>query len=172
MNLIDIIPADFAPDSRVWIYQSNRAFTDKETIEINEQLLNFYSQWMSHGAPVKGWGNCIYNQFIVVLADEDKTQVGGCSTDSMVRIIKSFERQYNVNLFDRIQINFLVNDKVQPLPMQQINYALSNSYIETDTPLFNNLVATKEELLNEWLVPLNKSWIWPRIIALQQSMEK
>jgi hypothetical protein len=28
------IPLDFAPDARVWVYQCNRAFREKEVIEI------------------------------------------------------------------------------------------------------------------------------------------
>ena len=47
------LPLDFAADSRVWIYQCNRAFREKEVIEINEQLLQFYEQWESHGKKVK-----------------------------------------------------------------------------------------------------------------------
>jgi hypothetical protein len=32
------IPADFANESRVWIYQSGRRFTEEQQKEINEQL--------------------------------------------------------------------------------------------------------------------------------------
>ncbi len=90
--------------------------------------------------------------------------MGGCSTDGMTRLIKSFERQYGIDLFDRLTITFLVNDKAEQLPMNQVKYALEKGFIETDTLLFNNLVDTKEKLENEWLVPLNKSWLWNRIV--------
>jgi hypothetical protein len=164
-NINEILPTDFSSDSRVWIYQSNRPFQEQEILEINEQLQNFYLQWKSHGADVKGWAKCLFNQFIVVIADETASGVSGCSTDSMVRTIKSMERQYQVELFDRLTITFLINDKVQPLPMQQVKYALEKGYIETDSLLFNNLVPTMEKLQSEWLIPLNKSWLWNRIIA-------
>jgi hypothetical protein len=163
-QLIQILPADFAPTSKVWIYESNRPLFENEVLEMNEQLHNFYSQWLSHGAPVKGWAQVIFNKFIIVLADEDATHVGGCSTDSMVRVVKSFERQYQLNLFDRMNISFFVNNKVEPLPMNQVSYALQKGYIETDTILFNNSVTTKAALLENWMVPLNKSWLWDRIV--------
>jgi hypothetical protein len=162
-ELATILPTDFAPNSRIWIYQSNRPFSDQEEKEINEQLFTFYSQWQSHGAAVKGWAKLVFKQFVIVMADERYTGVGGCSTDSMVRIIKSFDRQYSVDLFDRLSITFLVDEKPQPLPMQQVKYALEKGYIKTDTLLFNNTVDTKEKLEQEWLVPLNKSWLWNRI---------
>ena len=163
-ELTQLLPADFSPQSRIWIYQSNRAFSEQEALEINEQLYNFYVQWRSHDEHVKGWAKLIYKQFIVVMADESSTQVGGCSTDGMVRVIKSMERQYGVDLFDRLTITFLVDGKPQPLPMQQVKYALEKGYIETDTLLFNNLVDTKAKLEQEWLLPLNKSWLWSRVV--------
>jgi len=90
--------------------------------------------------------------------------VGGCSTDGMVRVIKSFERQYQVNFFDRLNITFLVEGKAEQLPMQQVKYALEKGFIETDTPLFNNLVDTKFKLMHEWLIPLSQSWLWQKIV--------
>lgn len=164
-ELKQILPQDFSDQSRIWIYQSSRPFNNQEGKEIDEQLYNFYLQWLSHGAEVKGWAKLVYKQFIVVMADETQCGVGGCSTDSMVRVIKSLERQYGVDLFDRLTITFLVDGKPQPLPIQQVKYALEEGYIETDTLLFNNMVDTKSRFETEWLVPLNKSWLWRRIVS-------
>lgn len=164
--LENIIPREFPGNSRVWIYQADRPFTEQQRVEVDEQLYNFYAQWQSHGVPVKGWAKCIFEQFIIVIADVANIGIGGCSTDSMVRVIKSFERQYSIKLFDRLTLTFFVNNKVQPLPMQQVAYALQKGFIETDSLLFNNLVDTKEKLLTEWLVPLNKSWLWSKVVAL------
>ncbi len=158
------IPLDLSDDSRVWIFQSSRPFNAKEKLEIDEQLKNFYLQWQSHGEDVKGWGALLFDTFVVVIADENKSQVSGCSTDGMTRVIKSLERQYNVNFFDRLTISFLVKDRVEMLPMNQISYGLEKGFIETDTPLFNNLVATKKALIDSWLTPLDKSWLWQRIV--------
>ena len=163
-ELLDqLIPADFADDSKVWIYQSNRRFTEAQQEEINEQLLQFYSQWTSHGTPVKGWARLVFGQFIVVLADEKASHVSGCSTDSMVRVIKSIERQYDTHLFDRLTLTFLVEGDAQMLPLSQVPYALEKGYIRRETLLFNNTVATKEELMNKWLIPLKESWLADRL---------
>lgn len=162
-SLTQTIPADFSPNSRVWIYQGNRSFSEKEEGEINEQLHLFYSHWDSHGAPVKGWAKLLFGQFIVVLADEEATGVSGCSTDSMVRIIKSLERQYSVNFFDRLTITFLVNGKAQMLPMNQVSYALEKGFVSPETPFFNNTIQTLGELLSSWIVPLRESWLAKRL---------
>lgn len=162
-ELQNIIPADFSENSRVWVYQSSRAFIEREENEINEQLYQFYTQWLSHGEPVKGWAKLVFKQFIVIMADETGTHVGGCSTDSSVRVIKSIERQYEVNMFDRLMLTFLVKGKAEMLPLNQVQYALDKGYIQKDTPLFNNVVGTKKELMNNWLIPLNESWLSTRV---------
>ncbi|UYQ91063.1 hypothetical protein MKQ68_13265 [Chitinophaga horti] len=163
MNVKDLLPQDFSPSSRVWIYQSNRPFGEREALEVDEQLHQFASQWLSHGDPVKGWGKLLFNQVIVLMADESGTGVSGCSTDSSVRIIKSLENQYQVNLFDRLLLGFFVKDKVQLLPLAQLNYALEKGFIAEDTLYLNNTVLNKKELEEKWLVPLKDSWLASKI---------
>lgn len=163
MSLQDLLPQDFPDNSRIWIYQSSRRFTGQQQKEIDEQLEQFYLQWQSHGTPVKGWAKLLYEQFIVVLADEAATGVSGCSTDSMVRVIKSIERQYDTNLFDRLTLTFLVKGAPQMLPLGQVQYAIDKGYIDGETMLFNNTVATKDELVKSWLIPLKESWLASRV---------
>lgn len=158
-----ILPQDFSPASRVWIYQSSRPFGDREAEEIDEQLHQFTVQWNSHGVPVKGWGRLLFNQVIILMADESESEVSGCSTDSSVRIIKSMEQQYNVNLFDRLLLGFLVKDKLQLLPLVQVGYALEKGHINHDTIYLNNTVQTKQELEAHWLIPLKESWLMNKL---------
>src|SRR5258705_9284465 len=101
-NYKELIPADFASDSKVWIYQSSRLFSMPEALQIEELLQNFVAGWQSHGVPVKGHGNLLFGQFIVLMADERATGVSGCSTDSSVRLIKTVEQTFQVNMFDRL----------------------------------------------------------------------
>lgn len=156
-------PAELADSSKVWVYQSNRPFSEKEEKEINEQLYQFYVQWNSHGTPVKGWAGVLFNRFIVFIADETASMVSGCSTDSSVRVVKSIEKQYEINLFDRLAITFLVKGKAEMLPFSQIQYAIDKDYIDAETPVFNNIVQTLEQLKTQWLVPLKQSWMSDRV---------
>ncbi|MBC9929950.1 hypothetical protein [Chitinophaga qingshengii] len=152
-------PSGFSPASRVWIYQSNRPFNEQEIKEIDEQLLQFTEQWNAHGAPVKGWGKVVMGHVVILMADETDTTVSGCSTDSSVRVIKSIEKQYNVNMFDRLLLGFVVKDKVQLLPMAQLAYALEKGFIDENTLYLNNTVLNKADLDTKWLVPLKDSWL-------------
>lgn len=162
LHFQELIPEDFNSNSRVWIYQCNRLFTISEALDIESLLEKFSESWQSHGAKVKGYANLFFGQFILLMADESATGVSGCSTDASVRLIKNIEQDYNVSLFDRQTLAFLIKEKIQLLPMEQINYAIENNFIQGDTMYFNNTVQTKIELLNHWIIPVSESWLATR----------
>lgn len=161
------IPADFHPSSKVWIYQSSRLFLISEALQLETLLQQFVAEWQTHGTPVKGYANLLFGQFIVFIADETTAGVSGCSTDSSVRMVKQIEQLFKVDMFNRQHLAFIVKDRIEVLPLSQLNYAVENAFITPDTLYFNNLVATKEELLSKWLMPLRKSWLAAKIPALQ-----
>ena len=164
MNLYfqDLIPEDFADDSRVWIYQSNRPLTIDEALQIDELLENFAAGWKSHGADVKGFAKLLFGQFVILMADETATGVSGCSTDSSVRLIKNVEQDFNINLFDRQTLAFMVKERIQLFPLDQLNHAIENDLISPDTLYFNNTVQTKQELISHWIIPVKNSWLAKR----------
>ena len=167
-----LLDNSFHPQSRVWVYQSSRLFALSEALEIELLLKDFTAKWQSHGVPVKGAGYLFFGQFIVLMADETATGVSGCSTDSSVRLLKNIEQTFGVSMFDRLNLAFVLKDKpdsyrVQLLPMAQLQYAYDNRFINSDTLYFNNLVQTKEELEENWLVPIRQSWLAKRISQTQ-----
>ncbi|MBI5371474.1 MAG: hypothetical protein HZA79_05540 [Sphingobacteriales bacterium] len=158
-----LLDGNFHPSSRVWVYQSNRLFSLGESLEIEERLKEFTNGWQSHGAAIKGAAWLFFGQFIILMADETATGVSGCSTDSSVRFIKEIEQRFGVSLFDRTTLAFVLKDKVELLPLSQLHYAAENGFINSDTLYFNNLVQTKEELENNWIIPVKNSWLSKRI---------
>lgn len=163
LNYSHLLPENFHPSSRVWIYQSSRLFTMSEALEMEEMLEAFVNDWKTHGTPVKGYGNLFFGQFVVLMADETAAGVSGCSTDSSVRVIKQIEERFKVSMFDRQHLAFVIKDKVQLLPLAQLGYAVENGFIDENTLYFNNLAATKEELLNKWIIPTKDSWLAARL---------
>jgi len=47
--------------------------------------------------------------------------------------------------------------------MNQLSYDLDNYFINPETLYFHNLVQTKEQLENNWIIPVKNSWIANRI---------
>jgi hypothetical protein len=162
-SYVQLLPEDFNDNSRVWIYQSSRIFSDDEVLHIKEMLRDLVANWKSHGIPVKGYANLFFDQFIILMADEMATGVSGCSIDSSVRIIGQIEQQFKVEMFNWQSLAFIVNDKVQIIPRQQLNYALENNFITPQTLFFNNVVASKKELEEKWIIPVKESWLKVKI---------
>lgn len=156
------LPSHFNDNSRVWIYQSSRLFFISEALEMEDILKEFVADWKSHGTPVKGYANLFFGHFILIMADETATGVSGCSTDSSVRLIKAIEEKFKVNMFDRQNLAFIIKDKLQLLPMAQLEYAVENNFISGNTLYFDNTVLTKKDLVEKWVVPVKESWIGKR----------
>lgn len=154
-----LLPENFSSSSRVWIYQSNRIFNLTEALQLEKILFDFTQHWTAHQEPVKGYANLFFGQFIILIADESEVKVSGCSTDSSVRLIKEIEKIFHVNLFDRQSLAFIIDDKVQILPISQFEYAVTNGFLQPVTLYFNNTVSTKEELTNNWIIPIQQSWL-------------
>ena len=158
-----LLPSDFAPESRVWVYQASRLFTVAEALRIEEALTAFTASWQSHGAPVKGFATLFFGRFIVIMADERMSGVSGCSTDASVRVVKGIEAETGVPLFDRRMLAFVRNEKLELLPMGQIAYAWQNGFIDAKTLFFDNTVGTRKDLEERWMVPVGDSWLSGRL---------
>lgn len=158
-DISQYIPSDFDDSSRVWIYQSNRMLTFSEALALEPMLEAFKEEWNSHGKKVKGFANLLYGRFIVLMADETVEPVSGCSTDSSVRLIRQVEQAFNIQLFDRQSLAFIIKDKIEAIPLSQLEYALQNGFLNENSLYFNNTVATKAELLQNWISPIRETWL-------------
>ena len=159
LNFQQHIPANFNDNSRVWIYQSSRMFFISEALEMEGMLQEFVRSWNSHGTPVKGYANLFFGRFIIFIADETATGVSGCSTDSSVRLIKSIEEKFKVDMFNRQSLAFVVKEKIEQVPLSQFSYAFENKFINEETLYFNNTVPTKKQLTENWITPVKNSWL-------------
>ncbi len=155
----EVLPKDFSPISKVWIYQASRKLSLQHVLFADSLLQDFVENWKSHGAPVKGFATILFGQFILLMADESSSSVGGCSTDSSVRIIKQIEQETGISMFDRQLLAFHINDTVQLLPMAQFVPAIISGKINGDTIYFNNTVLTKTTLITDWMIPISNSWL-------------
>jgi hypothetical protein len=144
--------------SKVWVYQANRSFTQDEVWDISDILENFVAQWKSHQRDVKGFGSLYYRRFLVLIADEDATDVSGCSIDSSVKLIKELEEAYDLHFFDRLKVCYqITSELIGSFPLNKLNEMIESGKLKDDTIVFNNLVSTKKEFETNWAVPFRDS---------------
>ncbi len=66
-------------------------------------------------------------------------------------------------MFDRQNLAFVVKDKIELLPLNQLDYAVENNFINANTLYFNNTVLSKKELEDKWIIPVKESWLAKRL---------
>ena len=153
----------FSPASRIWVYQSNRPFTDDEVKQLNESAQIFINNWTAHNAQLKGVSGILYNRFIIFCVDEKVTSASGCSIDKSIHYIKQVEKDMNVFLLNRQLITYRMDDKIISCPINSFTELFQQGKINAQTIVFNNLVDTLDTFRVNWEVPLRNSWIFQHI---------
>ncbi len=147
------------PDhSRIWIYQSNRGFSEGELQELEESLTEFLKQWTAHGSDLHAGFEIKYNRFIVIGLDQSSASASGCSIDASVHFIQGLEQRFQVELLDRMNVSFKQGEYVAYKSLQDFKKMAKEKAVSPNTIVFNNLVATKQEYLDSWEVPASESW--------------
>lgn len=145
--------------SRIWIYQVNRKFNSEESMIISQALRAFTEGWLVHGSPMRASFSLRYDQFVILAADEDANTASGCSIDDSVRTFKRLGSALTMDFFDRTLVAFKKGDHVFTIPSSDLKTKLTDGLWNGETLVFNNLVNTKRDLSNAWLVPARNSWL-------------
>jgi hypothetical protein len=154
-----LIPFENLPDSsRVWIYQANRSFSDQELQEIKTQSEDFITQWTVHGADLKASFEIRYKRFIIFGLDQEVNMASGCSIDASVNFIQHLEKQYNVELLDKMNVSYKQGEFIAYKNLIDFRKMAKEKAVSPNTIVFNNLVNTKAEYLSDWEVPASESW--------------
>ncbi|GLU44880.1 ABC transporter ATPase [Allomuricauda sp. NBRC 101325] len=149
---------DLPGHSRIWIYQSNRSFTDAELVELEQGLTEFLTQWTAHGSDLHAAFEIRYKRFIVIGLDQTNASASGCSIDASVHFIQSLEQHFGVELLDRMNVSYKQGEFIAYKSLLDFKKMGKDKAVSGNTIVFNNLVATKQEYLESWEVPASESW--------------
>jgi hypothetical protein len=148
------------PDnSRLWIYQSNRDFSDQELDEIRNLTESFLSNWQTHNQELEVSYEVKYNRFLILAVNESFNSPGGCSIDLSLRFINDLSKKINIDLLDRMSVNYRDKEDIKTLKLNKLKELLNNKSINEETIIFNNLVKTKIDYMNNWESNLKNSWL-------------
>lgn len=153
------VPFESLPEeSRIWIYQSNRKFSDAEMTEIEEALQDFLKDWAAHGTNLESSYLLKYNRFIVLAVNQEIQAATGCSIDSSVEFIQSLEKKYEVDLLDKMNVTFKLGEHVAHKPLLDFKKMVKDKAVTENTIVFNNLVNNIQEFNESWEVHAADSW--------------
>ncbi len=153
------VPFDTLPEeSRIWIYQSNRKFSEEEITEIESSLKEFVENWTAHGAGLEASFLIKYNRFIIIAINQEIQAATGCSIDASVHFIQALEQRYNVELLDKMNVTFKLGEHIAYKPLTEFRKMAKEKAVSANTIVFNNLVNTVSEWQDHWEVPAGESW--------------
>ena len=154
-----VIPFSQLPDhSRIWIYPSNRKFSDPEILKLRSDIEQFLSDWTAHGTSLSA-GYCIpYQQFIVISLNESDQVATGCSIDKSVHFIQALEQSFSVSLLDKMNVHYVKEDVIEVVDMKSFKKMVELKQILPSSTVFNHLVSTKIDFLNHWETTADQSW--------------
>ncbi|TDU40145.1 hypothetical protein BXY82_2185 [Gelidibacter sediminis] len=145
-------------ESRVWIYQANRSFTDEEIVELESKLDMFISNWTAHGSDLESGYTIKYKRFIVIALNQNLNKATGCSIDASVHFIQQLEKEYNVDLMDKMNVSYKQGDFIAYKTLIDFKKMAKDKAVSKNTIVFNNLVNNIAEFNENWEVPASESW--------------
>ena len=148
-----------AAHARIWVYQSERAFSSFEIELINAKLQQFCEGWNTHGNLMPTSFQILEDQLIILGVDESSLGASGCSIDSSVRTLRELEKQLEINLTDQGKVSLKKSEgHVSVFPALGIKSKVLSGEIERDTLVLNPMVKVKKDLENVW-ISANESWL-------------
>ncbi len=145
-------------ESRVWIYQANRSFTDEELSEIESKLNTFIENWTAHGSDLQSGYLIKYKRFIVIALNQNLNKATGCSIDASVHFIQQLEKAYDVDLMDKMNVSYKQGDFIAYKTLIDFKKMAKEKAVSKNTIVFNNLVTNIAEFNDNWEVPASESW--------------
>jgi hypothetical protein len=149
---------NFPEESKIWIYPSNRKFSDEELQEIDLSLQNFLMDWSSHGTSLECSYQLKYNRFIIIAVNQEVQAATGCSIDKSVQFIQELEQKYKVDLLDKMNVTFKNGEFIAHKSLVDFKRMAKEKAVTGATIVFNNLVNTIEEFNDAWEIPAEESW--------------
>ena len=158
--LMSLLNKSLKPTYKVWVYTSSSEFNAAQIEQINQLAHSFTSSWESHGDPVIGGIEILYNRFVFIYADDCDGHLCGRAQDAQVRFIKELESNLNLELLNRMNIAYkMAHKSIEVLPMTQFSALLKTIENSNDLIVYDNTVANFSDFETKWELPIAQTWM-------------
>ncbi len=144
-------------NARIWVYTSNRLFSDHERDTILTQGQAFVSTWSAHGDKLKAAIDILDNCFLVIGVDQDETSASGCSIDASIIFLQGLEVELDLSLLDWNNIAFSEKNHIRLMKRADFENALKDDSIDADALIYQTNLKLKSDLQTKRTVPLSES---------------
>jgi|GEM_PF-4662149 len=149
----------FSDTTKIWMYQTGHNLAPYKAI-IAEYLDPFIAAWASHGLPVRGAWALYADNILLIAAEETAFDVSGCSTDGLVKTMRTVGDRIGQDFFNRTSFCIANAQGTHFLTKAQVRQ-LSES--ETATCLYVDISKDSlKDIRTGWPVALSKSWLFAK----------
>ena len=133
---------NFPDHARVWVFALAKELSQAQHGVATARLDEFLNTWKSHGTPVKGAYRILEHRFILI-AGYVGDDVSGCSTDSMMRVLKSLREEHSIDGFDRTLVFYRDHvGQVRAVNREEFQTLVDARHVGENTAVFDATIQT------------------------------
>ncbi|MDG2475676.1 MAG: ABC transporter ATPase [Flavobacteriaceae bacterium] len=146
-------------DSRVWVYQSDRDFTQVEIKIIEDKTSQFLDNWKAHGNDLQASYLIKDKRFLIIAVNEKFNPIGGCSIDYSLQLVNDISSTINLDLLDRLTVNYRSENVIKSVNLRDLKNKIKSRTFSSETVIFNTTIKTKKDLITDFEIKLRSSWL-------------
>ncbi|MCF8283936.1 MAG: hypothetical protein K9I48_03060 [Sphingobacteriales bacterium] len=151
---------DYHPTSKLWFYTISPAINEHQISAFENELHSFCTQWTAHNKELRSFFRVIENKILILGVDEHLNPASGCSIDKSVHFLEDLEKQFNIELFNRMLFTYIdEHNKLITLNRTAFENAIEEGIIQQNTLVINNLALTVNDWNNNGLLAFADSWM-------------
>lgn len=137
--------SELSDNNKIWVYISDRPFTEEEDVFVEEKLTALCNNWDVHGSPLKSTFVVVKSQIVVLFSDEVDNQASGCSIDASVRGMREIGDKLNIDFFNRWNIACEKDNTIQVLHVNDFKAKLKSGEMTGEDYVFKNIINSRSE---------------------------
>lgn len=152
---------DLSDHARLWIFACERQLSEHELAQLRMNVEQFIANWTAHKRELTVSWQTKYRQFIFVAVDESAMAASGCSIDSLVHNLQSFEQQISCDIVNTNSRVFYRDEqrRIRCVERFEFKELVESGTVTEDAIVYNNIIQSVGELRqNRWEVQMKESW--------------
>ena len=151
---------DLSSEDTLWIFHGDQKLGEEQKEIINTKLGKFVEKWMSEGKTMYANFEIIYDQFIIIYAENPDNYISGCAKDALHGFIQLLEKKTGVSFMDRTLIFYRDNkNEIQAVKRPQFMSAAKAGSVSPETTVFDTTVHSVGDYLNsKWELQAKDTW--------------
>jgi hypothetical protein len=143
---------------KIWIYVLSKELNEEQLKLFLQNCQDFTSSWTAHDVPLSAGFELYKNRLLIIKVDESAYNASGCSIDKLQRFIQAQEKEFNIELLNRLLVALDTGEGLMIVHASKIKELLSTAVITGDTLVYDTAISSSLEL-KDWKKPLKTTWL-------------